>query len=438
MTSAELLLKIEKFNELLSDFGIANFNSKALWQMKNEILEHFKATSFEDGGEKQLSLSYFQTLVDELKEKQETVLQENEKFASDAELSIAEIKELIKDGFYINNPEKESIAQLKGLIEKAFDYFKHTRWPSKERRTQAWEEFNQLREKIKKEEDEFYINLREKRAEWTESSHQLSQIVIETIEACHPDVLSNSLTELLGQLATFLNSTGINGESVAFLSEKQEENSKNLLKPKSETLRDIKKFITEIRDDLTREDKARIFARIEAINIELNKAWDVYRENLQKKQEEWEERKKQNEFKRAEWLVKQNDFLKVLEEKLEKRIADKANLERILVNKQEFHGRQKSRLENQLEFLKKITGDLEDMKEKLETAWSDNFREKMLEKVEQKKQKIDEVNKDVAIVTAKSEEVEKDIADITEKLTTIEKSLEELKLKIEEVRKNLE
>ncbi len=438
MTSAELLLKIEKFNELLTDFGASNFNSKALWQMKNEILEHFKATSFDDAGEKQLSLSYFQTLADELKAKQELVLQENEKFAEEAEKAINEIKNLTKDGFYINNPEKETITILKGQIEKAFDFFKHTRWPSKERRTQAWEEFSALREKIKQEEDDFYLNLREKKAEWTESSHQLSEIVVEAIEACHPDAAHNILSELLVQLSTFLNTLGISGESVAFLSEKQEENAKNLLKPKSETLRDIKKFVTEIRDDLTRDDKTRIFAKLEAINIELNKAWDVYRENLQKKQEEWEERKKQNEFKRAEWLIKQADFLKVLDEKLEKRIADKGNLERILVNKQEFFGRQKSRLENQREFLKKITSDLDDMSEKLETAWSDNFREKMTEKIEQKKQKIEEVNKDIAIVSSKSEEVEKDIVDITEKLVTIEKSIEELKIKTEEVKKNLE
>ena len=438
MTSAELLLKIEKFNELLSDFGAANFNSKALWQMKNEILEHFKAITFEDAGSKQLSLSYFQTLVDELKEKQENVLQENEKFAVDAELAITEIKNLAGEGFYVNNPDKDAIAQLKNSMEKAFEFFKNTRWPSKERRTQAWEEFSQLREKLKKEEDDFYLSLREKKAEWTESSHQLSEIIIETVEACHPDAASNILTDLVGQLYAFLTTAEFNEESISWLLKKQEENNKNLLKPKSETLRDIKKFVTEIRDDLTRDDKTRIFAKLEVINVELNKAWDVYRETLQKKQEEWEERKKQNEFKRAEWLIKQADFLKVLEEKLEKRIADKANLERILLNKQEFFGRQKSRLDNQQEFLKKISSDLEEMQEKLQTAWSDNFREKMEEKVEQKKQKIEEVQKDVVIVTTKAEEVEKDIVDITGKLSTIDKSVEELKIKIEEVKKNLE
>jgi peptidoglycan hydrolase CwlO-like protein len=109
-----------------------------------------------------------------------------------------------------------------------------------------------------------------------------------------------------------------------------------------------------------------------------------------------------------------------------------------LANKKEFHGRQQGRLINQREFLKKITEDLADMQEKLNTAWTETFKERMAEKVAQKELKISEVQKDIAEVTGKLTEVEKDIADITEKIASVDKSNEELKLKIEEVKKNLE
>ncbi len=438
MTAAELHLKIEKFDEQIKGFGINNFNGKTLWQMKSEIIEYFRATNFADAEEKQSNWSKFQTLADLLKEKQDTITSENEAFAINAELLIKEIETTIRNGFYSNNPEREAIGDLKAKMDKTFDYFKQPRWPSKERRTAAWDHFSELREKLKQEENEFYTHLREAKAEQVHLSHQLSLVIIETIEASHPDASTNFLYQALQQLTEYLVSIGFAPESVEWILANKEAEPKAPLKMKSEGLKEVRRLLNENQDELTRDDKQRIYAKLEMISAELNKAWDAHREELQKKQEEWEERKKTNEMKRAEWLVKQTDFLKVLTEKLEKRTFDKENLDKILINKKDFHSRQHLRLKNQNEFLAKITEDLADMQEKLNTAWTDNFKERMAEKVTQKETKIAEVKRDISEVTAKLAEVEKDIVEITEKVANIDKSTEELKLKIEEVKKNLE
>lgn len=438
MTADELGLKIGKFEELVKAFGHENPNSKTLWQMKSEIIEHFRATTFLDAEEKQTTLTMFENLATTLKEKQDLITHENEEFATNAELLIKEIETIVGQDFYGNNPDKDAIANLKGKIDKAFESFKQARWPSKERRTAAWDVFNNLREKLKVEEDAYYTILREKKNELIQGSQQLSSVIIETIESCHPDASTNTLYESLKQLTTYLIGAGAEPETVEWIIANKEAEPKTPLKMKSEGLREVRRVMSENQEEITREDKNRIFATLEVISAELNKAWEIHRAEMQKKQEDWEERKKQNEFKRAEWLVKQADFLNVLTEKLEKRSADKVNLERILTNKKDFYARQQARLQNQHEFLKKITDDLVDMQEKMNTAWTESFKERMAEKVAQKEIKIAEVKKDIEEVTNKLAEVEKDIIDISEKVAGVEKSNEELKLKIEEVRKNIE
>ncbi len=438
MTAIELIHKIEKFDELIKAFGHDNPNSKTLWQMKSEITEHFRATTFADSNEKQTTLNLFETLATTLKEKQDLITHENEEFAANAEQQIKEIEALVSEGFYVKNPEKDDIIHLKSLTDKAFDSFKQSRWPSKDRRTNAWDKFNHIRETLRVEEDAYYATLREKKNERINQSHQLSTILIEIIESCHPDASTRTLYESLKQLVAYFISIGAEQTAVEWIITNKEADPKSSLKMKSEGLRDVRRVLNENQEEITREDKQKIYSTLELIGTELNKTWESHRAEMQKKQEEWEERKKLNELKRAEWLVKQTDFLNVLTEKLEKRTADKGNLERILVNKKDFHSRQQGRLVNQREFLKKISEDLADMQEKLNTAWTDTFKERMAEKVGQKELKIAEVKKDIEEVSNKLAEVEKDIADITEKISSVEKSNEELKLKIEEVKKNLE
>ena len=438
MTALELQQKIDKFEELINGLDNASFNSKTLWHMKNEINEHFRATTFADADEKKTLWDKFESLSLSLYEKQDAATIEHEKFAEEAEQIVKEIETIVGEGFYIINPEKEAVIELKGLIEKAFEYFKQSRWPSKERRTKAWDTFNGLREKLRKEEDEFYSTLRVKKAAQSERSHGLSSIIIETIEASHPDVATNILFQLLEQLTAHLISIGFTPESVEWILANKEAEPRSPLKMKSESLREVRRLLNENREDITRDDRQKVYSKLETVSSDLNKAWDLYREEQQKKQEEWEEKKKHGELKRADWLVKQTEFLKVLEEKLEKRTADKANLERILTSKKDFLSRQQVRLQNQVEFLNRINEDLADMQDKVNTAWTDTFKERMTEKITFKEAKIAEVKADIEDVKTKSGVVEKDIIDIADKVGSIEKNIEDLKLKIEEVKKNLD
>jgi len=437
MTVTELQQKIDRFKELIDGFGQLSLNGKVLWQLKIELNEYFKGTSFADATETEKLLAEYHSLSELLKEKQEIINKENEGFAIDAEQQINKLTEIIGEGFYKDNPEKEAIAALKGLINEIYELFKQTRWPSKEKRTALWEQFSTLRESLKKEEDDFYNALKQQRAERAERSEGITSKIIEAVKACDPSGTNDLLSKQIVTLKEHLSAVGFTEVQGTIKDINEEDINRNSLKPKSETLRDIRRFTIDNRDDLVKDDKQRIFTVVDSINLLLNKAWDEYREAAQKKQEDWEERRKTLEAKRQEWEVKQKEFLKTLEERLEKKIADKTNLEKIVDNKKEFLGRQKARFVNQQDFVKKITEDLLDMEEKLQTAWSDNFKERMTEKVEQKKTKIAEVNADIAVVTFKIVEVEKDIEEILKKIEIIEKSTNEMKIKAEEIKNSL-
>jgi len=56
-------------------------------------------------------------------------------------------------------------------------------------------------------------------------------------------------------------------------------------------------FINNYRDYLTREHKGQIFANIDALKLDLNKAWETHKEEQQKRQEEWEIKKKERDEK---------------------------------------------------------------------------------------------------------------------------------------------
>lgn len=57
-------------------------------------------------------------------------------------------------------------------------------------------------------------------------------------------------------------------------------------------MNDVRNFINNYRDYLTREHKGQIFANIDALKLDLNKAWETHKEDQQKRQEEWEIKRK--------------------------------------------------------------------------------------------------------------------------------------------------
>lgn len=336
MTSSELENKIDKFSDLLDDFGESTFNSRELWQLQKEIFQNFKETDFYDREDRQNNWNKFQGLVDTLRKKQDDINSENEKFADEADRLIDKLKDSIGGGLFSKQLEKADFAELKNLSSEIFEFIKQPRFPSKERRIAVWDKFNSLRDKLREEENEYYTKIREKITKRNNHSEELTEKIISTIDACHPDSPLEDLFELLGKLVLYLTGIGFLMDAVEWLLGIKEEKPKNPLKVKSEALRDVRRFINDNKDDITREDKQKIYARLDSVQADLNKAWGDYKEELQKKQEEWEERKsKMNKRKLIGKEIKE-DFFQNLKIDWKSKLHSKRNLKRFMIIKKSF------------------------------------------------------------------------------------------------------
>jgi predicted S18 family serine protease len=396
-------------------------------------------------------LNKFQNLIDTLRNKQNHVNRENQKFADEADRLIDKLKESIGGGLFSKQLEKEDFSELKGLASEIFDLIKKNRFPSKEQRIAAWDKFNNLRDRLRKEEDEYYSKIREKITKRIDHSQELTNKIINTIDACHPNSSLDDLFELLGKLVLYLTGIGFLIDAVEWLLGIKEEKPKNPLKVKSDALRDVRKFINENKEDITREDKQKIYARLDIVQADLNNAWDEYKKELQRKREEWEERKKLREQKQVEWERRQKEyqqkkinweknqreFLEKLADRLEKQNSFKEKLENIYEKQKEFLDKLEKRLDNQQDFLRKLNDQLDDLEDKYSSAWSNNFRDRVSDWIDDKKSKISEVEDDIAGIENKIRDVKNNIDELPNKIRGVEKSIDEIENKIYEVRAKL-
>ena len=437
MTITELKQTIEKIEEQFKN-GEA-LDSRAVSHMRKELFENFKLTSFTNNQERQENWNQLQLLLDALKDKQVLLDKESEKFAAEAEAQIDKIKEVLSDDTTAFT--KEEIEVIKKQVSLTTEFIRQSNWPNKERRTAAWERFKEYREILRSKEDVFYNQLREDRTRLTEQSSSLTQAVLYAVRACSPDAAEENLLDIGVTIAALKKDT-LNNVAIEDLPQSniisEETKNKNPLKIKSEGLRDLRKFVIENRDAITREDKQQIFAAIDEVQIDLDKAWTLHKEELQQKRNLWEERQKQNEVKHTEWKQKQNDFLAKLEDRLAKQYAFKEKLTVVYQKQNAFWERLEKRITNQQYYIQQLQGQLNDLEDKYAMTTDSKYREKISEWITAKYDKIEEVETDIKDIEEKITDAKKNIEDLPGRMTDVDKSIVEIQQKIIEVKKNLQ
>ncbi|MFM6926671.1 MAG: hypothetical protein ACKOU7_14280 [Ferruginibacter sp.] len=376
MTITELKETIVKIQVQLKDNVADSLDSRAVSAMRKELFENFKLTGFANSQERQENWNQLQLLLDALKERQAVLDKESEKFAAEAEAQIDQVKEALGDE---TNPvllSKEEIEVLKKQVSETAEFIRKSNWPNRERRTAAWDRFKAYRESLKAIEDAFYNQIREERTKLAEQSSALTQAVLYAIRACHPTAAPENISDITATIAA-LTSAGLNTSDASLQNNSAEENKvQNPLKTKSEGLRDLRKFVIENRDGITREDKQRIFAAIDEVQEELDKAWAVYKEELQQKKAAWEERQKEREQKHAAWEQKQKEFLAKLEDRLAKQYAFKEKLAVVYEKQNTFWERLEKRIINQQDYIQQIHVQLNELEDKYAVTTDSKNREK--------------------------------------------------------------
>lgn len=438
MTSVDINKKLVSLNSLIQEFGTSQFSSRDIWNRKKEIDENLKAAQFESAEDKAATLATLEQLVKTITEKEAAVEAANEAFTQQGEQMLAQLAVAANNVLAQDTITKDDFKNIKEIANQTFEFFKQQRWATKERRTTAWDIYNNIRTIVKNKEDELFALEREIRAKQQSQSLAITEKLCVVVNACAPATAIEELQNYVERFHTFLQEQNLLADDAKpwYLIAKPED-SKYSLRSRTETLNDVRNFIGTYKDVLTREHKGQVFANIDAIKEDLNKAWEEHKEAQQKRQEEWEIKKKERDEKREEWAKKQREFLDMLEKRLVNQQDYKAKQESYLQNQQAFAQRFQDRIAQQKDYIGKLKDQLKDLNEKLETAWTDSFKTKVEAWITEKEEKIISVEKDVEVLKNKLEDISKNTEALPLKIADLDASIAEIQSKIVEVKEKL-
>lgn len=420
--------KIEHFAVLLEKYEPGTNDRNELMTMRKGLLDDLKEVPFENEGQKEEVWDRFRSLAAVFRDKMEQTNLELASFAEEANRRIAELREVVDKKTMTDNAVKEDFVNLRQQTDSVFEFIKQNNWPSKELRTQAWDLFNTTREQLRTRENEFYEKMREEREKKAGQSKAFTDIALEAITNCKTDT---AVDQSLEAWEAFLTKSKEQQLAVGeFESRVKEDAVKVPLKTQTEILRDIRKVANDNRDLFTWEDRQKVYNAFDEMKTALDQAWDNYKQELQKKRDEREQKK-------VEWERKQREFLTMMEGKLQKQLEYKDKLEKFGNGQQEFVVRIETRLTNQQEYLLKLHDDLDELQTQYSAAWSTNFKERMQERIIQKKEKIVSVEQDIESSKQKLQEVEDNVKAYPSRLLDAEKTIEEIEEKIAEVKQKL-
>jgi hypothetical protein len=438
MTSADINKKLNSLNTLIQEFGISQFSSRDIWNRKKEIDENLKATQFDSAEDKATTLAAFEQLVKTITEKEAAVEAANEQFTQQGEQMVAQLAVAANNVLAQNTITKDDFKNLREIANQTFECFKQKRWTTKDRRTAAWDTYNHIRSIVKDKEDELFAQERATREKQQSQSLAITEKLCVIVNACAPAIAIEELQAFVERFQAFLHEQDlVTTDAKPWHLIAKPEESKYSLRSRTETLNDVRNFIGIYKDVLTREHKGQVFANIDAIKEDLNKAWEEHKEAQQKRQEEWEIKKKERDEKREEWTKKQREFLDMLEKRLVNQQAYKAKQESYLQNQQVFEQRFQDRIAQQKDYSARLKDQLKDLNEKLETAWTDSFKTKVAAWIAEKEEKLVSVEKDIEVLKNKLEDIAKNTESLPLKIADLDASIAEIESKIAEVKEKL-
>lgn len=285
--------------------------------------------------------------------------------------ALDQLVDLLEDGVEEIEPLHTRWKPLWDSIRTIGAAFKETRYPTRVGKDQAWQRFQGLVERVKKAQDS---ERQQRDSLETTSEHWKDKIVTLASEATPP----SSTEEAIWAVTFGPVETGIKAVVNTLLPGPEIDETKEMLLRCSQKLREGWNLLSGHKVEMLGRDKKEAFDALSAAQIELDAAWERWRDTKDKAWEAYHERRRE---KREAFEDRVHANIQKLEERLDK-------LNGVLQHK-ESH--------------------LDDLRDKQASAWSDEFRDR---------------------VEGWIDEEESAIADIRAKIHQIEEWLEEERSKL--------
>lgn len=289
---------------------------------------------------------------------------------------ISELEQTVED----TDPQRGYWRELWALVRQIGTEFRDTRYPTREDRDRAYSRFQDLVAKARARSEENQARIEARRSEWErqqDHSRAARDEVQSKAASAHPlspfertvaDIVLLPI-EVVAQI--LLRLVGIEGPS------ELEEIRQELLAC-NEKLRESWRLFNSKKQDLLPGDKHQAYESLQAARQQLDEAWRQWKDAKsslrERRQREWEQRQRAREVRQAEREEKHQHFVARVEAniaKLEEKLAKATSA----LERQETH--------------------LEELREKLNSAWSDGFRDRCSEWISECESRIESIEEHI-------------------------------------------
>src|SRR5690606_7589262 len=116
----DILTDINQLERLVEKYDEQSRNGKDIWTLKNQIFESFKSTRFPTKEERQDAWSRFQSIITELKNKQDQINAAGEGFADKAEALLRTVSDQLSPGLFKASLTKDDFQSIRENLNETF------------------------------------------------------------------------------------------------------------------------------------------------------------------------------------------------------------------------------------------------------------------------------------------------------------------------------
>ncbi len=283
----------------------------------------------------------------------------------------------LQDAVEDTDPQKGYWRELWALVRQIGDGFKESRYPTLEDKRQARERFNELVARAKARSDQQKAQINERRREWERkeqrSRNTLSRVESKLAAARPTSDFERAIADVI--LAPLLL---VERLLSAILGLEDIDEVRQELLACNEKMREAWGLFREHKDDLLPGDRKKAYDSLTATQKRLNQAWERWKDTKQRVHEQrrraWQEQQREKEVRRAEREEKHRRFVERVE-------ANIGSLEEKLSRARGALDRHEARLA--------------DLRDQYRSAWSDGFRERCSEWIDDCERRIDDIREHI-------------------------------------------
>jgi hypothetical protein len=278
------------------------------------------------------------------------------------------------------HPQRGYWGELWNLAREVGAGFKGTRYPTRADRENAWKKFQDLvaHAKARSEENRARIaeadrqwEARQEESQWARESIRAKTAAARPLTGLERDIADIVLLPARLIAAILLKLVGIEIPS-------QLEEIRQELLACNEALREAWAEFNRRKADMLPGDKNQAFEGLQAARSQLDEAWRRWKEAKaslhEQRQREWEQRQRIREARQAEQYEKHQQFVMRVERNI-------ANLE--------------AKLGKATDALERQEVHLADLREKYDTAWSEGFKERCSEWIDEAEERIQSIKEHI-------------------------------------------